>query len=162
MSNDNPLLSITAEEVMTKQVVTVPYDWSVDRLARFLTDKSISGAPVVDEAGQVVGVVTLSDIVRQTGSGTVDMARRDDDFYQRMHDAHLSGEDQRAFHEAVDQSVLINDIMTPVVFEVANNTPLHQVADAMVSGRIHRVLVTDKRKMKGIITSLDILKVMIQ
>ena len=63
MKNGNSLLSITAEEIMTRQVVTVPYDWSVDRLARFLTDKSISGAPVVDEAGQVVGVVTLSDIV---------------------------------------------------------------------------------------------------
>ncbi|WP_263322288.1 CBS domain-containing protein [Endozoicomonas sp. Mp262] len=162
MKNGNSLLSITAEEIMTRQVVTVPYDWSVDRLARFLTDKSISGAPVVDEAGQVVGVVTLSDIVRQAGSGMVDLSRRDDDFYQTLHDACLSGEEQRAFHESVDQSVLVNDIMTPIVFEVARDTPLSKVADAMVTGRIHRVLVTENRQMQGIITALDLLKVFIR
>ena len=94
-------------------------DWTVDRLARFFTDKGISGAPVVDESRRLVGVVTLSDIVRQTGSGTVDMERRDDDFYNSLYDSALSEEDQRAFHESVDQSVMVNDIMTPMVFEVA-------------------------------------------
>lgn len=161
MKNDNPLLSITAGQVMTRGVVTVPYDWSVDRLARFLTDKSISGAPVVDESGKVVGVVTLSDIVRQAGSGLMDLSRRDDAFYQTLHDASLSGEEQWAFNETIDQSVLINDIMTPVVFEVAPDTPLAKVADAMVTGRIHRVLVTENRQIEGIITALDLLKALI-
>ena len=162
MKERNPLLSITAEDIMTRHVVTVPYDWPFDQLARFFTDKSISGAPVVDEAGQIVGVVTASDIVRQTGNGNVDLTRRDDEFYQSLHDTNLSEEDQQAFHEAVDHSVLINDIMTPIVFEVAKDTPLKQVADAMVTGRIHRVLVTDNRQMLGIISALDVLKCLTQ
>lgn len=161
MSYDNPLHTMmTAEQIMCQSVMTVPSDWSVDRLARFLIDKSISGAPVVDVSGQLVGVVSSSDIVRQTGSGLVDMAKRDDDFYNSMTDASLSEEDQRSFHESIDQSVLVNDIMTPMVFEVAPDTPLQRVAEAMVKGRIHRVMVTHKGELCGIISALDLLKVM--
>lgn len=160
MSNDNPLVSMTAEQIMCQKVITVPSDWSVDRLARFLTDKAISGAPVVNNAGQLIGVVSFSDIVRQAGSGLVDLARRDDNFYSTMMDETLSPEDQRSFHDLVDQSVLVNDIMTPMVFEVSPDTPLIHVAEAMVKGRIHRVMVTRDRSLKGVISALDLLKVM--
>lgn len=160
MSNDNPLHTMTAEQIMCQTVMTVPSDWSVDRLARFLTDKSISGAPVVNNAGQLVGVVSFSDIARQAGSGLVDLAMRDDVFYRSMIDGSLSPEDQRSFHDVLDQSVLVNDIMTPMVFEVAPDTPLIQVAEAMVKGRIHRVMVTKGQSLKGVISALDLLKVM--
>lgn len=160
MSIDNPLVSMTAEQIMCQKVITVPFDWSIDRLARFLTDKAISGAPVVDDAGRLIGVVSFADIVRQAGSGLVDLARRDDNFYSAMMDETLSPEDQRSFHDLVDQSVLVNDIMTPMVFEVSPETPLIQVAEAMVKGRIHRVMVTRDRSLKGVISALDLLKVM--
>lgn len=159
MSYDNPLLTMTAEQIMCQSVLTVPADWSVDRLSRFLIDKNISGAPVTDEAGKLIGVVSSSDVVRQAGSGLVDMVRRDDAFYNSMTDAFLSPEDQRAFHETIDQSVMVNDIMTPMVFEVAPDTPLQRVAEAMVKGRIHRVLVTEQGELRGIISALDLLKV---
>ncbi len=160
MNNDNPLMNMTAEQIMCQKVITVPSDWSVDRLARFLTDKSISGAPVVNNVGQLVGVVSSSDIVRQAGSGLMDLAKRDDTFYSDIIDESLSPEDQRAFQTIMDQSVLVNDIMTPMVFEVSPETPLFQVAEAMVKGRIHRVMVTEGQSLKGIISALDLLKVM--
>lgn len=115
MNNDNPLVSMTAEEIMCEKVITVPSDWSVDRLARFLIDKSISGAPVVNDTGQLIGVVSFSDIARQAGSGLFDLAKRDDDFYSTMMDETLSPEDQRSFHDLVDQSVLVNDIMLSLI-----------------------------------------------
>lgn len=160
MSDNNPLMNTTAEQIMCRKVITVPSDWSMDRLARFLTDKSISGAPVVNSAGRLVGVVSFSDIVRQAGSGLVDLGKRDDTFYSDMIDESLSPEEQRAFHTLVDHSVLVNDIMTPMVFEVSPDTPLIQVAEAMVKGRIHRVMVTENHSLKGIISALDLLKVM--
>ncbi|MDD7805898.1 MAG: CBS domain-containing protein [Endozoicomonas sp. (ex Botrylloides leachii)] len=162
MRKSNPLLTITAKDIMTRQVVTVPYDSPIDQLARLFTDKSISGAPVVDREGKILGVVTASDIVRQTGNGNIDLAHRNDDFYQSLHDTVLSEEERHVFHQLVDLSVLANDIMTPIVFEVAKNTPLDQVAEVMVTGRIHRVLVTDNRQVKGIISALDLLKCLTQ
>ena len=161
MSYENPLLTMTAGQIMCQKILTVKADWSVERLSRFLIDKSISGAPVVDDSSRLIGVVSFSDIVRQTGSGLVDMAGRDDDFYTGAMDVSLSPEEQRAFHESIDQCVLVNDIMTPMVFEVAMDTPLTQVAEAMVRGRIHRVMVTGNGQLKGIISALDLLKVMV-
>ena len=160
MNQEYSLQSVTADQVMTHKVISVPHLWTVDRLARLLTDKGISGAPVVNESGQLVGVVTLSDIVRHAGSDVVDKPAYDRDFYNSMLDAHLSEEDMYAFHESVDQNVLVNDILTPMVFEVEPDTPLTKVAEAMVNGRIHRVLVTEDGRLKGIISALDILKVM--
>ena len=160
MSSDSTLQTVTAEQIMCQKVITVPVDWPVDQLARFLTDKSISGAPVVDIGGDLIGVVSFSDIVRHAGSGLIDRPHRDDAFYNAMMDTTMSPEEQRSFHESVDESVLVSDIMTPMIFEVAPETPLIQVAEAMVKGRIHRVMVTEGRQLKGIISALDLLKVM--
>ncbi len=156
---DSDWRQLTAADVMTRDVRTVPLDWSVDRLSRFLTDNAISGAPVVDESGRLTGVVTLTDIVRQTGSGLLDLAQRDDGFYQGLLDRELSDEEQRAFHEAVDDGVLISDIMTPVVYSVTPETPMTEMVDAMVRGHIHRVLVTQDRQVVGIVTVLDLLRI---
>ena len=160
MSNDNPLHTMTAGQIMCQKVLTVPADWSVERLSRFLIDKGISGAPVISQDGQLEGVVSFSDIVRQAGSGLVDLTRRDDDFYTAMTDKGLSPDEQQFFHNLVDQSVLVNDIMTPMIFEVTADAPLFQVADAMVKGRIHRVMVTEGGSVKGVISALDLLKVL--
>ncbi len=54
---------LTARDIMTKEVVTVTPQTGVRELAALLLDRKISGAPVVDEAGKVLGVVTESDLV---------------------------------------------------------------------------------------------------
>lgn len=164
MNNDNPLSTMTAGQVMCQNVITVSLDWTVSQLARFLTDKSISGAPVINSNGQFVGVVSFSDIVRQAGSGLIEK-RDDSSYYNEEMSATLSPEEQEAFHSMlddpflIDDSVLVNDIMTPMMFEVSPDTPLMQVAEAMVKGRIHRVMVTESRTLKGVISALDLLKV---
>ena len=52
----------------------------------------------------------------------------------------------------------VGEIMTPMVFEVAEDLPVQQVASTMVRGRIHRVFVTRERKIVGVITALDVLR----
>ena len=53
----------------------------------------------------------------------------------------------------------VQDIMTPTVFSVDEEAALQHVADAMIRGRIHRVFVTRQKKLVGIITALDMLKI---
>jgi CBS domain-containing protein len=65
-------VNLTAREIMTNAVVTVSPDTTVDDLARLLADNSISGVPVVDYLGQVVGIVTEADILTsRPGNRTV-------------------------------------------------------------------------------------------
>ncbi|MTI12932.1 CBS domain-containing protein [Sansalvadorimonas verongulae] len=155
----SPWAAMTVADVMTSHVETVPLDWTMERLATFFTDKNISGAPVVDESGQLCGMVSMTDIVRQTGSGLLDLNARDDSFAEGLVDCALSDEERRNFHESLDQMVMVMDIMTPVVFRVGPDMPLVQVAEAMVKGHIHRVLVTEDKKLLGIVSSLDLLGV---
>ncbi len=148
----------SAAEIMTAQLQTVPHDWTVEQLATFLIDHSISGAPVVDEGGLLAGVVSLTDIVRHSCEQSLDLGGRSESFYASVTDRVLAPEEARAFRESVDSQALVADIMTPVVFEVTPDTSLLQVAEAMVRGKIHRVLVTEDNKLLGIITALDLLR----
>jgi len=55
--------------------------------------------------------------------------------------------------------VQVRDIMTPMIFSVSENTSVQEVADVMLKRRIHRVFVTRDGKLAGIVTALDMLKV---
>ena len=55
-------MSVLAHEIMTPTIKAVPHNWTMDRLARFLTDNEITGSPVTDDQGDIVGIVTLKDI----------------------------------------------------------------------------------------------------
>ena len=53
----------------------------------------------------------------------------------------------------------MRDIMTPMLFKVDEDTSLKEVADMMIGGRVHRLFVTHKQKVVGIVTTMDMLKV---
>ncbi|HCR47524.1 MAG TPA: histidine kinase, partial [Marinobacter hydrocarbonoclasticus] len=55
-------MSVLAHEIMTPTIKAVPHNWTMDRLARFLTDNEITGSPVTDDNGDVIGIATLKDI----------------------------------------------------------------------------------------------------
>lgn len=54
----------------------------------------------------------------------------------------------------------VREIMTPLVFKVEAGTPVPEIAETMVSGRIHRLFVVENEKIIGIITSMDLLKLL--
>ena len=55
---------IKVKEIMTKDPITIPLDYTIDEAAKVLLENKLSGAPVVDDKGQVVGVITQTDIFR--------------------------------------------------------------------------------------------------
>ena len=64
-----------AKDIMTRNVLTVSEEWTVPELARFLTNHSISGAPVTNGEGKLVGVVSVTDIARAADSVTAQLGR---------------------------------------------------------------------------------------
>ena len=63
------------------------------------------------------------------------------------------------FHTRNDSPVQVRDIMTPMIFKVEENTGVQEVAETMLRGRIHRVFVTQGNTLTGIVTALDMLRV---
>ena len=151
------LKQTTAAQVMTRGVLTVDADWSVGELATFLEDHAISGAPVVDAEGGLLGVVSVTDIARR-GPVTASSVDEPHAFYHQVVDRVVAREEAAGFR-VVDDSSKVREIMTPMIFSVEAGVPVQEVADTMIRGRIHRLFVMDEGKMVGVISTLDLLSV---
>jgi CBS domain-containing protein len=144
-----------ARDIMIRPVLTVRDDRTVPELATFLIESSISGAPVLDAKGKLVGVVSLTDIAEDETSG--EPAGRDNPaFFDRGWEGRINREDLKGLHVTAD-SKLVRDIMTPTCFTIPDDTPVSEIAKTMVAGRIHRLLVTRKGRVVGIVSTLDLL-----
>ena len=151
---------ITVSDVMRSEVLAAEADWSLDKLAEFLVDHSISGAPVTSADGELVGVVSMTDIVRQNSmADSVPDTDTTHDVYLYELERHMSREEIKVFHTEYESPVRVRDIMTPMIFRVSEDTRIQDVAETMLKGRIHRVFVTRGDKLTGIITALDMLQI---
>ena len=117
---------LVAADLMSHDLIAVQPDMTVHELATFLTDHQITGAPVIDERGRLVGVVSETDIAE------ADLERV--------------------------EAQPVREIMTPTAYTVPHDTAIADVARTMVTGRIHRLLVTRGGRVAGILTTLDVLK----
>lgn len=139
--------SPTAKSVMKRKVITVKENLLASELARLFEAKHISGAPVVDPAGRLVGVVSKSDLVRHECEGT--------DLYKDSDEPLPKG-----FHVENPDRTTVADIMTPAVIEATEDAPASQLARLMRKRHIHRVFITRDKRLKGIVTTLDLLKLL--
>lgn len=173
---------LTVKEIMQKDVVTVTTDTTARQLARLLADEEISGVPVLDTNGSLAGVVSATDLVRlaadeagaqirpsgmELGVDPIgDQEMGDDDAEEPDRYGFFLPEDspflgQRFFEQLPENdfdTVLVQDIMTPVTFTVDPATTLPELCDFLVRGAIHRAVVVERGKLLGIVTSADVLR----
>ena len=154
-------LGVTARDIMTSQVQAARADWTIDRLADFLIQHAITGAPVLSDSGfLLVGAVSMTDIVRYRAmpQRATERAERPT-YYMESHDVPPYTEDElEAFRLGEAPTALVRDIMTPAIYGVPEEASLSHVADTMVRNRIHRLFVTRDGRLVGIISALDVLR----
>lgn len=151
---------LTARDIMTPDVLNVPAHWSVHRLAEFFAENSISGAPVVSEKGDLIGVVTSTDIIKNDTLSEAELENSGPhDYYLRRLENRYAKVEIEALKIGNEPLTTIGDIMTPTVFAVSEDTLLQNIAAKMIRHRIHRIFVTRDEKVVGIISSFDMLKI---
>jgi CBS domain-containing protein len=158
MGRKKSVSRLTAKDVMTTDVLCVHPDWPVEQLADFLVENAISGAPVTNAGGELVGVVSLTDIARSDSQSTDPRAVTRHEYYLQVLETDFGGEDPGSFLFE-EPHVKIREIMTPVVIDVQEDAPIRDVADRMIRNRVHRLFVTREGKVVGIISALDMLQV---
>jgi CBS domain-containing protein len=148
----------TAAELMTEEVVSVAEAAPLREAVGLLIDRGFSGAPVINEAGRPVGVISQSDIVVRHRNA-VAYARPVPEYYLRSDLRSGVGEDVGGFQvEAVDPTT-VGDVMTPVIFSVRPDAPARRVIEEMLSLHVHRLFVTDPDGvLVGVIAMSDILR----
>lgn len=133
----------TAADVMERTLVTVHVDDRLADVERDMTDAQVSGAPVVDNASRVLGILSLRDLVRHRAA--------DGELPQ---DADASVFDDRPGAPGARAG----DVMTQELVTVPPLLPLPQVAGRMADARVHRVLVEDGDKLVGLVSSMDLVR----
>jgi len=152
---------ITASDLMNPEVLTVRDDMTVQDLAAFLIENEISGAPVEDPQGRLVGVVSLVDIAA-VASGEGDRLSRDGSSFF-IDDEWGEGPDEEGVGQLpTDQEGLrVADIMNPKIYSVKEDSTVSEIASLMLKGHIHRLLVTREDRAVGIITTSDLLGLLV-
>jgi len=146
------LTARTAGEVMKANPVSIRADATGREAIEVLTDRGFGAAPVIDEAGRPVGVVSRSDVMiyyrnkRESGP----------DLLNRL-EGHGQGTGSSQAETAAPARV--SDIMTPAVFGVPSDTPANRVVGDMVGLKVHRVFVVDSDGiLTGVISAFDVLR----
>ena len=161
---------ITAADLMNPEVLTVPEEMTVRELAGFLIDNEITGAPVVDREGRLVGVVSVVDIA-DAAAGEEDAAAAEGagpapsgaHFHGGGFGPGLAPEAIEALgpFEGETGEVRVGEIMNPEYYSVPEDATVSQVAMTMLSNHVHRLLVIEEGKVAGIITTSDLLGLLV-
>lgn len=135
------------KEIMIKKVITVSPEMTCQEIAKLLFTKKISGAPVVDNKGKLIGIVSEKDIFRAFYPSY-------QEFYERPVD-HIDFDKLES--EAINKAKKkVAEVMTKELITVSPDTPILKIGALMIARGIHRVPVVDKEKLVGIVTRRDI------
>ncbi len=158
---------VRVADVMQRDVTVLSRNDTIRQAAERLEDVHISGAPVVDDAGRLVGVLSLSDIarsehVRDTGlsarfEGRDATGSESYDREEPLDEELFPTED---YYEQVQGDLLVDDWMTPGVIQVAPDMTLAQVCRVLLDEDIHRVFVVARDKLVGVLSTEDVVRLL--
>lgn len=127
------LLEKKVKDSMTKEIVTVRFNAPIFELVKKMADLDVSGVVVIDNIGEILGVISSLDVFKIFGERSLDEIDR----------------------------LVAEDIMTPFTVEISPEGTLEDAAMMMLENNIHRLIVVGdsaKRKPVGIISSTDLVR----
>lgn len=150
--------TLIAADIMSRDLHTVQAHWSLQTLIEFLIKHKITGAPVLSDKRELVGVVSLSDLLNFDAKpehrlGENPMAQY---YYSSLDGASI---DELGIKESNPHlSHLVSEIMTPAIISAPSSTPVSELAVILCEKGIHRIFITDGKQLCGVVSTLDILK----
>ena len=151
---------ITAADVMNPRVLAVPSHWTLPELTDFLVQHEISGAPVTDGEGRLLGVVSVTDLAAAFSELREGGRKQSSDFFRvPWPEGPLN---TLAGLPRDGGPLTVRDIMTPEVFTVPEDAPVAELAETLIEERVHRLLVTREGRVVGIVSTSDLLGLLVE
>ncbi len=144
---------LKAKDIMTTDVITVRTSTTIPELAKVLMEHRISGAPVVDDGGNLLGIVTENDLISQNKRFHIPTV-------MRLFDAYIVLESPSKMEKEVRKMAAstVDDVCSREVLTVTEETPVEEIATIMAEKQIHLLPVVEGRRIKGIIGKMDLIK----
>ena len=147
---------LTANDIMTKNPLTVTPDMEITKAVNLLLEKKINGLPVVDNTGKLVGILCQSDLVAlQKTLPLPSVFSFMDGFFPTISLTNLERDLKKI------SAATVSDAMTPEPHTVSPQTPLETIASLMVDEKYHTLPVVDGDKLIGIVGKEDVLRSLI-
>ena len=146
---------ITAEEIMTRKVVTVNKSLSIKELSKLFIENRFNGIPVTDDNDNVIGVVTQGDLIEQNKNLHIPTVIA-------LFDAVLFLESEKKFEADVKKltGTTVEDIYHKNAISVSPDADINQVTTLMAEKDIHTLPVLDGDKLVGVIGKRDVIRAM--
>ncbi len=145
-----------AKDIMSTDVITAKESMSVKELAKLLYENKISGVPVFDDNGKVIGVATESDLIDQNKKVHIPTV-------VAILDSFVFLENPEKMEKDIKKMAATNvgDICSHELVSVAPDTPLDEVATLMAERQVHTLPVMDGEKLVGVIGKTDIIRTLV-
>jgi CBS-domain-containing membrane protein len=146
----------TAGDLMSSNPISVRHDAGVREAIALMTDRDITAAPVIDDNGRPVGVISITDILIHDREYVAFLKSGDETASGDLR--RLDGMPEDMGVEVVDPTT-VDEIMTPTVFAVRPETPASEVVREMLDRRVHHLFVADDEgTLVGVISTGDVLR----
>ena len=145
------MLSLTAKDIMTRDVITVRKGSSINEALRLMACNNVSGLPVVDSDNHLVGILTESDVLLKGQYSPPSMTNIPVGIFAPQ----IEGVDE-AYRRA--QSTLVEEAMTNKVLAYMEDSLVVDIARAMIEHAINRVPIVRDNQVVGIVSRLDVVK----
>ncbi len=147
---------LKAKDIMTREVITVSPDTEIAQTAKLLLTNRINGVPVINDAGELVGILCQSDlIIQQKNIPIPSLFTLLDGFIPLTSSKKLDKEVEKI------AATKVADAMTPAPVTVNPDTGIEEVAALMVEKNYHTLPVVDADKLVGIVGKVDVLRTLI-
>lgn len=144
---------LKARDIMTKDVITVQEDMTVEALGRIFIEKRISGAPVLNSQKKIVGIVTENDLVRKNSRLHIPTVVRIFDAFVPLGSTERVEEEIRRISAST-----VSEICSRTVVTVAPDATLQDISSLMFEKGVHLIPVLDAGQIVGIIGKIDIIR----
>jgi CBS domain-containing protein len=151
-------MGLKAADIMKREVISVREDLSIADLVELLYDHRIGGVPVVDGAGALVGVVSATDVL--LGDMVLGQAPAMETDYHTS--PPMTPENWEVMRIEPEDDRRVRDLMSTGVITAQPETPIEELARIMHTHRIHRLIVIDGGRLAGIVTTMDILRAVME
>ncbi len=141
-----------ALDIMTTSIVTATPDMTIYDAARLFVDKHISGMPVVDANGKVVGIVSQRDLLHRVENGTGHATR------PWLLELLLSSPREQAARYVKEHGHVVGDVMCDQVISISEDMPLDQIADLMERRHLKFVPVLKDGELVGIVSRSNLIR----
>ncbi len=145
---------LVARDIMTRDCITVHQSASIRELIKLLSERGITGAPVIDDEKHLVGMVSMRDVIREEVRSLGANLE-----YQDIYELFSSALNVEEAEGVSIRQLWVEEIMArEPLYTATEDTPIREICDTMYRHGFHRIPILRDGKVVGLVTAMDVIR----